>query len=238
MAKNSPPAGISADYAQRIADDLSENRSAQERVRAELTNLQEQLVQLESGEQVLIKMQAVLDTTAEPVAPAVESRTTASVPSARRAKGRPAARKRAGKSAPEPARTKPAASAPEPAKTKSTAAKGAAPKTTAVKGGGSKSTAVKGGGSKSAGEPTWRELVGKYLSGQREPKSSAEVAAALTQEQPKRGVQVAVVRNTLEQGVAQGLLERHKQGRSVFYGLVSPRTSADSAPEAAETHAR
>ncbi|MFF4243358.1 hypothetical protein ACFYY2_02655 [Streptomyces sp. NPDC001822] len=206
MAKNSPPAGISADYTQRIADDLSANRSAQERVRAELTSLQEQLVHLESGEQVLIKMQAVLDSTAEPAAPTVGTRATASVPSARRAKGKPAARKRAGKSA------------SEPAKPKSAAAKGGAPKAT--------------------GEPTWRELVGKYLSSQREPKSSAEVAAALTEEQPKRGVQVAVVRNTLEQGVAQGLLERHKQGRSVFYGVVSSGASADAAPGTAEAHAR
>lgn len=236
MAKNSPPAGISADYAQRIADDLSENRSAQERVRAELTNLQEQLVHLESGEQVLIRMQAVLDTTAEPVAPAVESRATASVPPARRAKGRPAVRKRAGKSASEPAKTKSAAA--KDAAPKTSAEKSGGSKSTAAKSDGSKSTGAKGGGAKSTGEPTWRELVGKYLSGQREPKSSAEVAAALTQEQPKRGVQVAVVRNTLEQGVAQGLLERHKQGRSVFYGLVSPRASADAAPETAEANAR
>ncbi|WP_327111611.1 hypothetical protein [Streptomyces sp. NBC_01341] len=171
-----------------------------------MTDLQEQLVHLESGEQVLIKMQAVLDSTAEPAAPAADTRATASVPPARRSKSKPAARKRAGKSTSEPAKPK--------------------------------SAAVKAGAPKTAGEPTWRELVGKYLSSQREPKSSAEVAAALTEEQPKRGVQVAVVRNTLEQGVAQGLLERHKQGRSVFYGLASPGASTDAVPEAAEAHAR
>ncbi|MFE7751139.1 hypothetical protein [Streptomyces sp. NPDC057428] len=170
-------------------------------------SLQEQLVHLESGEQVLIKMQAVLESTAEPSAPAADSRATVSVPPARRARSKSAPRKRAGESTSETAK----------------------PKSAAVK---------KDSAPKSAGEPTWRELVGKYLSSQREPKSSAEVAAALTEDQPKRGVQVAVVRNTLEQGVAQGLLERHKQGRSVFYSVVAAGASAGVAPESAEALAR
>jgi hypothetical protein len=78
---------------------------------------------------------------------------------------------------------------------------------------------------KGAGEPTWRELVSGYLADQREPKSAAEVTAALAEAHPQRATQVAVVRNTLEQGVAHGLLERSKQGRSVYY---SPVTSAKS----------
>ncbi|MEU0144406.1 hypothetical protein ABZ119_00395 [Streptomyces sp. NPDC006288] len=149
-------------------------------------------------------MQAVLDTTAEPVAPTAKDRTTATVPAARRAKGKSAPRKRSTKSKTEAA----------------------------------KPTSGKNTGSRTAAEPTWRELVGEYLSGQREPKSSAEVAAGLTEAHPQRGVQVAVVRNTLEQGVAQGLLERHKQGRSVFYSLASPGSSADAARDGAEAPAQ
>lgn len=60
------------------------------------------------------------------------------------------------------------------------------------------------------------------LGGQSEPRSAAEVAASLTEAHPERAVQVAVVRNSLEQGVAQGLLERSKQGRSVFYSPTAP----------------
>ncbi|MCX4506655.1 MULTISPECIES: hypothetical protein [Streptomyces] len=75
---------------------------------------------------------------------------------------------------------------------------------------------------KKAGEPTWLELTTAYLGGQSEPRSAAEVAASLTEAHPERTVQVTVVRNSLEQGVAQGLLERSKQGRSVFYSPTAP----------------
>lgn len=60
MSENTPTSGISADYAQRITDDLAANRSEQDRARAELTRLQDELVQLEDGEQILVKMQEVL----------------------------------------------------------------------------------------------------------------------------------------------------------------------------------
>lgn len=78
---------------------------------------------------------------------------------------------------------------------------------------------------KKAGEPTWLELTTAYLAGQSEPRSAAEVAASLTEAHPERTVQVTVVCNTLEQGVAQGLLERSKQGRSVFYSPTSPASA-------------
>ncbi|MFE9725049.1 hypothetical protein ACFYQ5_15995 [Streptomyces sp. NPDC005794] len=194
MSENTLTSTISADYAQRITDDLAANRSEQDRARAELTRLQDELIRLEEGEQILVKMQEVLGGNDRKVKPATGKgkgrKAAASVPAARRAKEKTASRKENN----EPrARVR--------AKQR-TAANGAS-------------------ASKGAGEPTWRELVTGYLADQREPKSAAEVAAALAEAHPQRTTQVTVVRNTLEQGVAHGLLERSKQGRSVYYSPVS-----------------
>lgn len=190
MSENTSTSGISEDYAQRINDDLAANRSEQDQARAELARLQDELIRLEEGEQILVKMQEVLGGAGKPVARKGSGRrAAASVPAARRAKGKTSAQK--GESG-----------------SKSSAR--AAQQTPADR------TTPKG-----AGEPTWRELVTGYLVEQREPKSAAEVTAALTEAHPKRPAQVAVVRNTLEHGVAQGLLERSKQGRSVYYSPVS-----------------
>ncbi|MEU0298024.1 hypothetical protein ABZ252_00875 [Streptomyces sp. NPDC006175] len=190
MSENTPTSGISADYAQRITDDLAANRNEQDRTRAELTRLQDELVQLEEGERILVKMQEVLGGAGEPAARKSKAgKEAASVPAARRSKGKAAVKKSGSGSKPR-AEQKPVASD-----------RSAAPK--------------------KAGEPTWRELVTGYLADQREPRSAAEVAAALSEAHPQRTTQVTVVRNTLEQGVAHGLLERSKQGRSVYYSPVS-----------------
>ncbi|MEU1212476.1 hypothetical protein ACFYSH_14570 [Streptomyces sp. NPDC005791] len=195
MSENTLTSTISADYAQRITDDLAANRSEQDRARAELTRLQDELVRLEEGEQILVKMQEVLGGNGKPAAGKGKSRKVAApVPAARRAKGNAPSQK--GGDAPK--------------------GRLRAKQRTATAG-----TVVP----KGAGEPTWRELVSGYLADQREPKSAAEVTAALAEAHPQRATQVAVVRNTLEQGVAHGLLERSKQGRSVYY---SPVTSAKS----------
>ncbi|MER5551924.1 hypothetical protein ABT001_09605 [Streptomyces sp. NPDC002793] len=187
MSENTLTSTISADYAQRITDDLAANRSEQERTRAELTRLQDELVRLEEGEQILVKMQEVLGGNGKSAGKGRKA--AASVPAARRAKG------------------------------KATSRKGDEPKARVR---AKQRTADKGAAApKGAGEPTWRELVTGYLADQREPKSAAEVAAALADAYPQRTTQVTVVRNTLEQGVAHGLLERSKQGRSVYYSPVA-----------------
>ncbi|MFJ8922752.1 hypothetical protein [Streptomyces sp. NPDC102415] len=198
MSENTPTSGISADYAQRITDDLAANRSEQDRARAELTRLQDELIQLEEGEQILVKMQEVLGAAAPAASRSKSAKPAATVPAARSPKAKKASPK--GGSTPKPrARTdrqKPAAET---------------------------------GTAKKSGEPTWRELVTGYLADQREPKSAAEVAAALTEAHPQRTTQVTVVRNTLEQGVAHGLLERSKQGRSVYYSPVPAAKAAGAA---------
>ncbi|MFF1464328.1 hypothetical protein [Streptomyces sp. NPDC058330] len=183
MSGHLPTTSVTADYAQRVSDDLSANRNEQERVRAELARLQDELVRLEDSEQVLTKMQEVLGGTAKRVAKQSKGRKTAAAPEPRRSGSKTAA----GKSAAAPGRRTP----------------------------------KKASSPKKLGEPTWLELTTSYLGGQSEPKSAAEVAASLTEAHPERAVQVTVVRNTLEQGVAQGLLERSKQGRSVFYSPAS-----------------
>ncbi|MFD5872128.1 hypothetical protein [Streptomyces sp. NPDC060322] len=195
MPKTTVTSTISADYAQRITDDLSTNRGEQERVRTELTRLQGELLLLEEGEQVLVKMQEVLGDSGKPAARQGKGRTTASVPTARRPQSRTTTKKRSRASKPQ---------VPTDAEAPASGVTGA----------------------KGSSEPTWRELVTTYLGDQREPKSAKEVTAALTESNPQRKTQVTVVRNTLEQGVAHGLLERSKQGRSVYYSLVSTPTAA------------
>ncbi|MER7699734.1 MULTISPECIES: hypothetical protein [unclassified Streptomyces] len=193
MSETLPGPSITADYSQRVADDLSANRDEQERVRAELARLQDELVRLEDSEHVLTKMQEVLGGTPKQAAKQGKGRKGAAVPAARGSNSR----KAAGKTA--------AATGPKASEKALRPKKAVTPK--------------------KAGEPTWLELTTDHLKGQSEPRSAAEVAASLTEAHPERAVQVAVVRNSLEQGVAQGLLERSKQGRSVFYSTVAPASA-------------
>lgn len=188
MSVNLAVSSVTADYAQRVADDLSANRGEQERVRSELDRLQDELVRLEESEQVLTKMQDVLGGAPKQAAKQGKSRKIAAVPAARRSNTR-------------------AVGKPGPA--------------------GGRKAAKKSASTKKPGEATWLELTTAYLGGQAEPRSAAEVSASLTEAHPERAVQVTVVRNALEQGVAQGLLERSRQGRSVFYSPV-PAAAASS----------
>ncbi|MCY0947351.1 hypothetical protein [Streptomyces antarcticus] len=184
-------------YAQQISGDLAANHAAQEQARAELLRLQEELGQLEDSEKVLVKMQNALGVSAKPAsAPAAKRGTKrAAVPSAR------SASRGAGKAA-EP-RT---AAAAKPPRARKAAVKDAV-----------KKEAVK----KEAVGPSWLDLVTAAVAGQSEPKSVGEVADAVGAAHPGRKVQPTIIRNTLEQGVARGLLERSKQGRSVYYTRVA-----------------
>ncbi|MFI0777359.1 hypothetical protein [Streptomyces sp. NPDC021212] len=72
-------------------------------------------------------------------------------------------------------------------------------------------------------QPTLVDLVREHLTGQGEPRSAAEITAALDKQHPERNVKTTVVRTTLENLVAKNQAQRTKQGASVFY----------TAPEAA-----
>ncbi|MGW0366112.1 hypothetical protein [Streptomyces sp. NPDC002990] len=195
-------AHIKDDYAQQISSDLSANQAAQEQTRAELNRLQEELTRLEDNEKVLLKMQAALGIASQSASAAVTKRGAkrASVPAARSAS--PAGKK---------AGTAKSAAAGKDSRARATGAKADA------------------GKKKDEVGQTWVELVTAVVAGQAEPKSAAEVTDVMSATHPERNVQAAVIRNALEQGVARGLLERAKQGRSVYY------TPAGSAPADADT---
>ncbi|MFJ9104422.1 hypothetical protein ACIRJM_38840 [Streptomyces sp. NPDC102405] len=78
-------------------------------------------------------------------------------------------------------------------------------------------------------ETTLVDLVREHLSGQREPRSAAEISTALGRQHPERTIKAAVVRTTLEGLVARNQAQRTKQGSSVFY------TSPDASEPAAQT---
>ncbi|WP_329167865.1 hypothetical protein OG939_35780 [Streptomyces sp. NBC_01685] len=196
MSEVAEASTVTASYAQKVTQDLAVTRSEQERVRAELTRLQDELRQLEESEQVLVKVQVVLADASGSASG--QNKKKASVPSARRGKASAAQVKASGKAKSSKAGAK-------------TAAKEAAP-------------------AKDGSEETWAALASGYLTVQGEPKSAAEVTAALSEAHPQRKVQATVVRNALEQGVARGLLERSKQGRSVYY---TPAATVPASPEPA-----
>ncbi|MFE7439041.1 hypothetical protein ACFU7X_01000 [Streptomyces chartreusis] len=71
-------------------------------------------------------------------------------------------------------------------------------------------------------QPTLIELIRRHLTEQSEPRSAAEVTAALGQTHPERGVKNTVVRTTLENLVARNQAHRTRQGSSVFYTAPTP----------------
>ncbi|MDR6980996.1 hypothetical protein J2X68_007738 [Streptomyces sp. 3330] len=76
-------------------------------------------------------------------------------------------------------------------------------------------------------QPTLVGLVRGYLFEQSEPRSAAEIATALGQAHPERGVKTTVVRTTLEGLVAKNQAQRTRQGTSVFYTTAAkPQTEA------------
>lgn len=71
-------------------------------------------------------------------------------------------------------------------------------------------------------------LVHDHLRAQSAPSSAAEVTAALVEAHPHRRIKATVVRTTVEGLVAKGLIDRIKQGKSVFYTAAgSHDTDAD-----------
>ncbi|MFD9513900.1 hypothetical protein [Streptomyces mirabilis] len=118
-----------------------------------------------------------------------------------------------------------ASAEPKQSKPKKAAATGA--KKTASKKAAAKAPSAKA--STEAIKPTLVDLIRGHLKQESEPRSAAEISAALTQAHPDRNVKTTVVRTTLEGLVAKSHAHRTKQGSSVFY-----TTAAASEPAAAE----
>ncbi|MER5661554.1 hypothetical protein [Streptomyces mirabilis] len=102
-------------------------------------------------------------------------------------------------------------------------------KKTASKKPAAKASSVKA--SETAAKPTLVELIRSHLKQESEPRSAAEIAAALTQAHPDRSVKTTVVRTTLEGLVAKSHAHRAKQGSSVFYTAAAPSDPAPAEPQ-------
>jgi hypothetical protein len=215
MSETSTATKVASQYAAQVTGDLERNAKEQKRVSGEIATLQEQLTALQHDHTVLVNIQQALAATA----PAVEGTT---VPSPRK------------KTAAEPggAKGSRAKKSSGTGQGRTTVKKATATKLTAKKAPASKAPA-KATGEKSTA-PTLVELVRRHLTAQSEPRSAAEVAAALAQDQPERAVQTTVVRNTLESLVAKRQAQRTKQGSSVFYTAVGAREPVTASESAAQ----
>ncbi|MFD7462954.1 MULTISPECIES: hypothetical protein [unclassified Streptomyces] len=219
------PSDLAAQYAARIADDLQSNVKEQERVSAEIEVLQSQLAKLRHDHTVLVTMQQALGlppSSGETATAVGTAAGTAAVPAPR--KKNPASGKakqtRAKKTAAASRGTKPGRQA---------TGKGTATRRSAAAGKGAAS-------GKTADEPTLVALVRGHLTETKEPRSAAEVAAALEQAHPERSIKTTVVRTALEGLVAKSQAQRSKQGNSVFYSAPDapveepqPQAPADQA---------
>jgi hypothetical protein len=227
MSENASANELTSQYTAQVTADLERNTKEQERVSAEIAALQEQLTALERDHGVLVSIQQAIDSAPTPAvtaesAPAVEPAAGVTVPAPRKKSAAASGtRKRA---QPKKSASQPTASAEKPAARKRTAAKKDVVKKDVAKNDTAKKETAPKEAAKVA-QPTLVDLVRGHLAQQSEPRSAAEVAAALGQTHPDRNVKTTVVRTTLEGLVAKAQAQRSKQGSSVFY------TAAD-APEA------
>jgi hypothetical protein len=97
-------------------------------------------------------------------------------------------------------------------------------KTTAARPKAVKTAVKKPDSTTAAAQPTLVALLRDHLGRQGEPRSAAEIATALGQAHPDRTIKTTVVRSTVEGLVAKGLVERTKQGSSVFYTATAGQT--------------
>jgi len=195
---------LTSQYAAQVTSDLERNLKEQERVSGEIAALQEQLATLQHDHTVLMNMQQALGITLRPDSPAAAPDKAAVPVPRKKSATRPGSTARATKTTTSPSRTR----------TRKPATKAPVAATTAT-------------------QPSLVELIRQHLAGQSEPRSTAEVAAALDQAHPDRGIKNPVVRTTLETLVAKGRAQRTKQGSSVYY--IAPATSQPTPPSPTES---
>ncbi|TQJ37089.1 hypothetical protein [Streptomyces sp. SLBN-115] len=203
---------LTSQYTAQVSADLERNAKEQERIGAEIVALQEQLAAHQRDHAVLVGIQQAIAAAPAAAEPSVLP-DSAAVPAPRAAKKQ--AEPSAGKARPKntaPAPRRSAAGKPA-AKKASTKSGKAEPATTA--------------------QPTLVDLVRGHLTEQSEPRSAAEIAAALGQAHPDRSVKTTVVRTTLEGLVAKSQAQRSKQGSSVFYTAAAVPERAAEQPAAA-----
>ncbi|MEU9381289.1 BlaI/MecI/CopY family transcriptional regulator [Streptomyces sp. NPDC048279] len=77
-------------------------------------------------------------------------------------------------------------------------------------------------------QSTLVDLIHQHLTGQKEPRSAAEIAEALRQAHTERTIDTKVVRTTLENLVAKSRVDRTKQGHSVLYTAADTQEQTPS----------
>ncbi|MFC9636216.1 hypothetical protein ACFTY8_45285 [Streptomyces mirabilis] len=203
-ANSSHATELTSQYIAQVTGDLERNAKEQERIGQEIETLQEQLHALQHDHTVLVNMQQALGS----ANPAAEADTAAapSVPHQVSA---------------EPKQSKPKKASATNAK--KTASKKPAAKDSSAKAPTATATAT--------AKPTLVDLIRGHLEQAGEPRSAAEISAALTQAHPDRSVKATVVRTTLEGLVAKSHAHRAKQGSSVFYTAAAASEPAPAEPQ-------
>ncbi|MEU9416912.1 hypothetical protein [Streptomyces sp. NPDC048272] len=240
---------LKSQYADKVTADLDLNTAEQDRIRGEITSLQERLAGLEQDHELLVGMRAALGnalTVPGPRTgkkPATAAASSTSSTSARKQAGAKTSATGSAKKA-TPTKT---SSAPKPSAAKSKAAKSTATKATATKSTATKDTAPKSTEAKPAAakKPVAKkaapsdknqvpltELIHQHLCGLKEPKTAGEIAQALSVAHPDRSLNDNLVRTSTERLVARSLAERAKQGSTVYYTATRPEAVAAEAPAA------
>ncbi|MFF4259274.1 BlaI/MecI/CopY family transcriptional regulator [Streptomyces sp. NPDC001663] len=202
---------LTSQYAAQVTGDLERNLKEQERVSGEIATLQHQLATLQHDHTVLVNMQQALGITPTAAQPtAAPDQATEPAPR-RKGASRTSTKSPAKKAAAAPGRAR----ARKPATGQSQAVTSTPTQTSLI------------------------ELIRHHLTEHDEPRSSGEIAAALGQAHPERGIKTTVVRTTLENLVAKGQAQRTKQGRSVYYTAPdtpqpTPTTTSEPQPQDAE----
>ncbi|WP_318658225.1 hypothetical protein [Streptomyces triticiradicis] len=231
MPDTKTPTGLTSQYTAQVVADLERNAKEQERIGAEMEALQEQLDALRHDHAVLTNLHQALGATSALVETAPEPTAAPAVPrqktSAKPAEGKRARTKKADAKKTDTAKTGTA----KTGTAKTGTAKTGAAKTGAVKGTAARTSAAKKPAAKATSDqPTLIELIRRYLTEQREPRSAAEVSTALGQTHPGRRIQTNVVRTSLENLVAKSHVHRAKQGSSVFYTAVDAEEPSVPSP--------
>ncbi|MFE7331148.1 hypothetical protein ACFU8W_40760 [Streptomyces sp. NPDC057565] len=212
--------GLTSQYIAQVTGDLERNVKEQERIGGEIEALQEQLGALQHDHSVLVNIQEALGG----ASPVGEADTTATPAVPRQATA-------------EPQQSKPKKAAATSAKataSKKSASKVSSAKASSAKAPSAKASSVKAPSAKAPktdAKPTLVNLIRGHLEQQSEPRSAAEISAALTQAHPDRGVKTTVVRTTLEGLVAKSQAQRSKQGSSVFYTTTDVSEPAAVEPQ-------
>ncbi|MBP8533731.1 hypothetical protein [Streptomyces sp. MK37H] len=197
-------ANLKSQYAAQVAADLERNYAEHERLSSEIVALQEQLAVLEDNRALLLSMRQTLG--GDAAGGATENGGVSGS-----GDGSSAQREVAALSATRKARKKANAAG---GKRKRAEPGESRPRRQRVR---------------ESGVPTLRELVSNDLAQHGEPRSAAEVTAALSKALPDREIKPTVVRGTLESLVAKGQAHRTKQKKSVFYSAAT--TDAAAGPD-------